>query len=232
MAPVAPSTAVTPPTDSGLLDNNLRSPVDGKCQNGGPEKENDFDDPQCKAGLQHRTCLVDMEGQGVAGPVAIVSERAKRNVHRTSIPVRASGPGNKAQLVDTRNEGTEEEEVDKSDEHGRALGGREADQGIDAPESRNDADDEENKDVGRGNLVRIKIAIDKICLELMLLDKVTRRSRRRHAKIRLRLECTYHHSNDRNQEDQLQNAVADEEKTANHLAGLTQIAIWSSQNAA
>lgn len=165
VAPVTTSAAVTPATDSGLLDNNLRTLVDGESQNSCPEEEDNFNDPQCKAGLQHRASLVNVEGQRVIGPVAVVSEGTQRNVNRATIPMRATGPCNKSQLVDTRNESTEEQEIDESDKHGGALGGRKADQGIEAPESCNDADDEEDENVGGGNLVRIEVAIDEVCLD-------------------------------------------------------------------
>ena len=165
MAPVTASTAVTPATDSGLLDNDLRTLVNGESQDSCPEEENDFNYPQCKAGLQHRASLVDVEGQRVIGPVAVVSKGTQRNIHRTSIPMRAIGPCNETQLIDTRDESTEEEEVDESDKHGGAFSGRKADQGIEAPESCNDADDEEDENVGRGNLVCIEVAMDEVCLD-------------------------------------------------------------------
>ena len=84
------------------------------------------------------------------------------------MPVAAVGVGDEAELVDGRDEGAKEEEVDEGDEYRGAFGGCVADQCVDGPEDGDDADYEEDEDVDWGDLVCFDVAVDEVGLFLLL----------------------------------------------------------------
>lgn len=78
--------------------------------------------------------------------------------------MRAIGVCDKAQLVDARDECADEAHVEEGDKERRALSRGEPDQGINAPEDGDHADDEEDQDVRRGEHVGFEVAIDEVGL--------------------------------------------------------------------
>lgn len=131
--------------------------------------------------------------------------------------MRAIGICDKAQLVDAGDECAEKAHVKKGDKERRALGRGEADQGVDAPEDGDHADDEEDQDVWRGEHVGFEVAIDEVGLRewwvISLVDGYAQLLCAREMRL------TYHDTNDRNEERDLHHPVEDEEDTANHLDG-------------
>lgn len=78
--------------------------------------------------------------------------------------MRAVGIGDKPQLVYSRDEGAEEEQVHEGDEAGRAFGGGVTDQRVEAPEYGDGADDEQDQDVDGGDDIGFEVSIDEISL--------------------------------------------------------------------
>ncbi|KAI9931107.1 hypothetical protein MW887_010764 [Aspergillus wentii] len=141
------STAVAPPSDLGLPNDNLGLSLIHKDRpEGRPGEEQRLHDSKRKAGLQHRTALVDIQGQWVAGSFAVEPKRSERNVHSSSLPMQAVGVGDETELVDARDESAAEEEIHECDEDGGALGSPMSDQGIDRPEDCENANNEQDQD--------------------------------------------------------------------------------------
>lgn len=129
-----------------------------------PEKKHHFHDAERKAGLQHPAGFVRVIGEWVVRALSVGSERAQGDPYGPSVPVSAVGIGNEAQLVDTGDEGAEEEQVHEAYKGGGALGRRVPDQRVEAPKDGNRANDEENEDVHGGNDVGFEISIDEVGL--------------------------------------------------------------------
>lgn len=128
------------------------------------------------------------------------------------MPVAAVGVSDEAQFVDAGDKGAEEEEVDEGDEDCGALCSSMADHRVEAPEDGNDTDDEEDEDVDWGDYVGFEEAVDEVGLVVLVYRSGWKGLLRR----------KYQHSNDRNQEDDLDQAVEDEKQGPNHFAS-----VWS-----
>lgn len=76
------------------------------------------------------------------------------------MPVAAVGVGDEPELIDARDETAEDQQIDKGDKARGAPRGRQSDHGIKSPEGSNNADDEQDQDVSRGQLVCFEVAID------------------------------------------------------------------------
>lgn len=111
--------AVAAAPDHGLLDDDIFSTVvleDEQREEGGEGKKDDLHDPDGKRGLEQGTGLVD-----VGDCVALEregSEGTQRHRDRPNIPVIAVRTGDEAKLIDARNQGSEEAEIDKRDKDG------------------------------------------------------------------------------------------------------------------
>ena len=168
-ARVAATTGMAPAPHMRLLHNMVAVPrVQEEGQQRRPEEEQRLHDPQRKRGLQHRAGLVHLQRERVIRATTVLAERAERNPYRAAIPVRAVSIGDEAELVDGRDEGTEEEEVDEGDEHGGAFRGGESDQSVDGPEDGDHADDEHDEDVGGREHVGFQVSVDEVRLVGML----------------------------------------------------------------
>lgn len=149
----------------GLANDDLAAvAVHEEREDGGPEEEDGLHDAEREARLEHGARLVEVKRQRVAGAHAIVAKGPQRDVDGAAVPARAVLVGDEAQLVDGGDEGAEEADVDEGDEGRGALGGRVADQRVEGPEDGDDADDEKNEDVGRGQLVVLDEAVDEVGL--------------------------------------------------------------------
>lgn len=116
---VTPTTAMTAPTNSCLLNDNFPVlAVNKQRQERSPDKEDDLHDPQRKGSLQHRAGLVDLQRQRVVHLPAVLTKGPEGHPDRAAVPVRAVGVGDEAQLVDTCDEGAEETHVDEGDKEG------------------------------------------------------------------------------------------------------------------
>ena len=162
---------MTPPS-VGVFHNHVTFipiPVHKQQQETCDEKENAVHDAECKAGFQHRTCLVRVHRDWAAGAatcaIAIDAEAC------TEIGIGAErgavGIGNEPQLVDPCNEGTNEAEVNKRHEDGRFTGRFPAEKGDDCPHASEHRDDEENEDGGGCELVLRIVNVDKVGLLLV-----------------------------------------------------------------
>lgn len=117
------ATAMAAATNSRLFhDDLLVSAMQEHCQQRCPEEKDRLHDAHRKRGLQHGACLVDVQGVMVDA-LAVLAKGTERYPHRATVPMGAVCVGDKAQLIDTGNEGPEEEEVHEGDEGGGALSG-------------------------------------------------------------------------------------------------------------
>lgn len=147
-----------------------------------------------------------MEGQWVVGLETVGPERTQGDVNRPSMPVAAVGVGDKPELIDARDESAEDQQIDKGDKSGGTPRGRQSDHGINSPEDSNNADDEQDQDVRRGQLVCFEVSIDEEGLVEGLGDDLDRSA-----------AWTYQHANDGDQKGDLHQAIEDEEHASNHL---------------
>lgn len=122
------------------------------------------------------------------------------------------GIGDEAQLIDACDEGAEEEKIDEGDERMGSLSGRQAKEGVNCPEDGEDADNEQDQDVGWGELIRFQVAINKVRLWVRVSGWLIKFAMARSS------TTTYHHANDRDQKDDLHQAIEDEKQTSNHFA--------------
>lgn len=174
--------AVAAASDHGLLDDDIVFSVvveDEQGEEGRPGEKDDLHDPEGKRSFEHGTGLVD-----VGDRVALEregTEGTQRYRDRPSIPVVAVRTGDEAKLIDCCNEGSEEAEIDEGDKDRRALGAAEPEQGVEAPEHREGADNKEDQDIRRCQLVIVEEAIDKICLyeDMLVLQRGKNGCRRR-----------------------------------------------------
>lgn len=115
--------------------------------NGSHEEEDDVDDAQGEAGLEHGAALRGAPGDAHAGPAdAHVAEVDGPVVGAVDADVDAVGRGDAAEEVDARDEAAEDEGVDDGDEVGIALGAVVEDEGEEGPGEGDDGDDEEDED--------------------------------------------------------------------------------------
>lgn len=133
------------------------------CKDGSQEEEQNLHNPYRKRGLQHRTRLVHIE---VSAAVVDGAKGPQRHGDAVHVPAAAVSVGNEAQLVHGSNKRAKEAQVHQRDEAGGAFGAAEADHGVGAPEDGDGADDEEDQDVWRRELVVVEEAMDKVCLLL------------------------------------------------------------------
>lgn len=92
-----------------------------------PSEEDNLHNAYRETSLQHRAGLVDVQLERVICPLAVLAERAEGDPDAATGPVGAVCVCDKAELVDTCDEGAEEEHVDKGDEECGAFGCAEAD---------------------------------------------------------------------------------------------------------
>lgn len=134
-----------------------------------PEEKQGLHDSERKACLQHGARLFHVQRKRVIGAPPVLAERAERDPDGAAVPVRAVCASDEAELIDSGNEGAEEEKIDESDENGGIFGGFEADQCVDGPEDGNGADDEEDQDVRRGQHVGFDVAVNEPSLRCGLV---------------------------------------------------------------
>jgi hypothetical protein len=92
-----------------------------------PSEEDNLHDAYRETSLQHRAGLVDVQLERVICLLAVLAEWAEGDPDAATGPAGAVCIGDKAELVDTCDEGAEEEHVDKGDEECGALGCAKAD---------------------------------------------------------------------------------------------------------
>lgn len=105
-------------------------------------KKDTVHNPKRKCRFQHRALLIDIKTEWT---VSIKSVRPKRDVKGAiGAEVRAVSIGNAAQVVDARDQGADEADVDKADEVGGAPCGFAAEEGEEAPYGGEGGDYEED----------------------------------------------------------------------------------------
>lgn len=164
-AMVPPATAMTSPAHDCLGD--LFLPVvmamDPQGKERRPCEEDNLHDPHGKARLEHRARLVQTRGFKIS--VEAEPEGAQRHLDAPAVPMGTVRIGDEAQLVDAGDECAKEAQIDKGDKAGGAASVAQTDEGIEAPEHGDGADDEEHQDVARSELVCPEVAIDEVGLE-------------------------------------------------------------------
>lgn len=81
-----------------------------------PEEECCLHNTKCERGFQHSASLVDVQRERIISALAVRPEWTQRDPDRAAMPAGTVCVGNKAELVDGRNEGAEEEQVHERDE--------------------------------------------------------------------------------------------------------------------
>lgn len=115
-------------------------------QEGGEQEEDAIHDPKREARLQHRARLVDAAHKRT---VPIEPVRPDRDVEApVEAKIRAVRVRDAPQLVDRRDEGAHEAEVDKGDEDGGLIARLASNEREECPCQREHTDDEECEDVG------------------------------------------------------------------------------------
>ena len=125
-------------------------------------KEDAVHDAERKAGLQHCTRLVDVRREWAASIKAVGAQAHVEGAIVTEVG--AVGLGNTAQLVNARNERTNEAEVNEGDEDGGFASRLSPEEGHDRPDTGQDGDDEKDEDVGWCELVLSVVCIHEIGL--------------------------------------------------------------------
>ena len=126
-------------------------------EDGGDEEEDAVHDAEGKAGLEHRTGLVDRDIHAVDRGG---TEDAKADIKRVAPrQVCAVGVGDESQVVYCSDEGTDEAQVDECDKLRIATASVVAEEGEDRPGKSKHRDDEDDQNVvGRQEIV-IDIAV-------------------------------------------------------------------------
>ena len=94
-------------------------------------KQDNVHNPKRKGRLEHRTLLVQIEVEPIIAAHAV---RAQRDGEGAAIgEIRAAGVADATEVVDARNQGADEADVDEGDEVGGAAGGFAPDDGQEAP---------------------------------------------------------------------------------------------------
>lgn len=119
----------------------------------GEEEQHDVDDGKREAGLEHRAPLVRAPRDVHAGAGHPDIAQAGRPVRGRERDIGAAGRGDAAEVVDTRDQGAEEEGVDEGDEVGVARGAGVGEDGEEGPGEGEGRNDEEDEDGGRGERV-------------------------------------------------------------------------------
>ena len=135
------------PPIARLLDHHLLFlPVHEQQEEGRAREEDAVHDAKGERRLQHRAFLVDVEAEGRVPAEAI---RAQGDVEGAVVAeVAAVGFGDAAQVVDARDQGPDEEDVDEADEVRRAPGRFAAEERQEAPYRCEGGDYEEHSEVG------------------------------------------------------------------------------------
>lgn len=164
---MTPTTAMTATPDHSLLHHRIMMmPMDQQRKKRCDKEKHHFHDTNGKGRLEHGTSLVKV---WCFARIHNRSEWTERYGGSTITPACAGSAGDEAQLIDSRDQGAEETQIKECDEDGRAARAAEAEDGVDAPEDGDCADDEEDEDVGWGELVCVEEAIDKVCLAHLLV---------------------------------------------------------------
>lgn len=162
----------------------------GKSDDGRDEEEDDVDDAQRPASLEHGARLVggpvivgagDGDVAETIGPVGAAADRSAVDV------------ADAAQVVDTGDEGAEDEDVDDTDEEGVGRGAVVGEESKDGPGEGDDGDDEEDEDGGWGEGVCVVEAIYE----------------------------PGEHAHDRDQSDDLKDPIKDEDDCKEHGGGVS-----------
>lgn len=164
---VTATTGVTPTTNMGLLNNDLaRTSVDEKRPESSPAEEDNLHNSHGETSLQHGASLVKLVFRTIDSST-VLAKGAQGNPDRVgaALPVSTVGLGDETELVNSSDEGAEEEQIHEGDEDCRALGRTVSDQSVQTPEDGEDADDEHDQDVGRGEDVCLEIAMDEVGLK-------------------------------------------------------------------
>lgn len=130
------------------------------CEDGRAEEEEAVHDPKGEACLEHAARLVhiDIRRIDLGAPKdakAYINRRAPCNIDAVDVP-------DEAQVVNARDKGTDETEIDKRNEQriGRTSVVRE--QREDCPGEAENRDDKQDQDVVRGEKVSFDVAVDKV----------------------------------------------------------------------
>lgn len=159
---VSTTTTMAPPAHLDII--IAMTAMQHHRNNSRPHEEDNLHNAERKARLQHRAGLIEVESERVIRASAPFAKRTQGDDDRPAIPAAAVGIGDETQLVDSRDESAQEAQVDEGDEDGGAFCCAEADERVDAPEDGEHADDEEDQDVGWGELICFDVAIDEVGL--------------------------------------------------------------------
>jgi len=122
------------------------------------EEEDGVHDTEREARLEHAARLVDADVKRVEGRASQDAEiRLVRAVGRDRGAVHAR---DKAEIIDSRDEGADESQVDEADEARVGAGPVVAEQGEKGPGEAEDGDDEKNEDVVGRHLVVLEVVVD------------------------------------------------------------------------
>jgi len=139
----------------------LPSPTNTQGQNTRNKKEDAIHDPKRKAGFQHRTLFF---GRKIKPVQTRGSEDPK--IYLVGIAggyARAVLFCDAPEFVDACDEGTDETEVDETDEEGVVFGAVVGEEGCDGPGGAEHGDDEEEEDVGWSEGVVAGVDVDEVC---------------------------------------------------------------------
>lgn len=128
----------------------------------GDEEEDNLNDAQREAGLEHSTVLVDIETPRATRLLAIVPKRSKTDKDASRVKVGAVGITDAAQKVDAGDESADKGKVNERNEERRVSGSQVGDERADRPYCAQHARDEEDQDICRCQLVRGDEAVHKV----------------------------------------------------------------------
>ncbi len=127
-------------------------------EHGRDEEEDAVHDTEGKAGLEHAARLVDRDVKPIDAGGAEDAEGDIQSVAAREMG--AVGISDEAQVVHASDEGTDESQIDESDELGVGAAAMVAEEGEDGPDQGEHRDDEEDQDVFGGDDIVLDVAID------------------------------------------------------------------------
>lgn len=145
---------------SDLLTLSLSIEMSGNQSTG--EEQDDVDDAEGPSSLLHAAVLLDSDSPStVVACTDAVSVAVK--VDRSAVPARAVGLADATEVVNTGDEGSEHEQIDKGDEHGDERVAFELEECDDGPGGSDNSDDEEDEDFDWWSDSGIGVFVHEVC---------------------------------------------------------------------